>query len=113
MRFWATGRSRRGGVYVGRRSSLLAPLRIVRDVLLAGASDAERVGRDVVGDNATRSGVRAVADFDGGDERGVHARADARADRGPVLVLAVVVRGDVARADVRAFADIGVTDVGQ
>src|SRR3954464_5112228 len=101
MRFWATGRSRREGVYGGWRSSRLPAFRIVRDVLLPGAGDAERVLRDVLGDHATRSGVCAVADFDRRDERGVHARPHVGPDRSAVLLAAVVVGRDVARADVR------------
>src|SRR3954451_13987287 len=101
MRFGATGRSRREGVYGGLRSSRLPALRIVRDVLLPGSGDAERVGRDVLGDDATRCRPGAIPDFDGGHEGGVDARLDVVADRRAVLVLAVVVGGDVARADVR------------
>src|SRR3954471_522717 len=113
MRFGATGRSRREGVYGGWRSSRLPAFRIVRDVLLPGAGDAERVGRDVVGDHATRSGVCAIADFDRRDERGVHAGLDIGPDLSAVLFAPVVVGGDVARADVRVLADVGVTDVGE
>src|SRR4051794_9458866 len=108
-----TRRSRRGGVYGGRRSSRLPALRIVRDVLLPGAGDAERVGRDVLGDDATRCRPRAIADFDGRDERRVHGGLDVGPDRGAMLVPAVVVGGDVAGADVRVLADVGVADVGQ
>src|SRR3954447_23629297 len=113
MRFWATGRSRREGVYGGRRSSRLPAFRIVRDVLLPGAGDAERVRRDVLGDHATRSRVRAIADFDRGHERRVDAGLDIGPDPGPMLLAAVVVGRDVAGADVGVLSDIGVTDVGQ
>src|SRR3954463_6651496 len=104
MRFGATGRSRPEGVYVGSRSSRFAAIRIVRDVALTGAGDAERVRRNVLGDHATRSGVRAIADRDRRDERRVDTRPDVGADRRAVLVAAVVVGRDVARADVRVLA---------
>src|SRR4051812_14988698 len=111
MRFWATGRSRRQGVYAGRRSSRLAALRIVRDVRLSGAGDAECVLGDVLRDDAARSGVRAVADLDGRHERGVHAGSHIGPDPGSMLRAAVVIGRDVAGADVRVIADVGVTDV--
>src|SRR3954454_4745451 len=113
MRFWATVRSRREGVYGGLRSSRLPAIRIVRDVRLTSAGDAEGLGRDVFGDDATRCGVGAITDLHGGDERRVDARADVGADRRAVLGAAVVVRGDVARPDVRALAHVGVADVGE
>src|SRR4051812_34947393 len=103
MRCGATRYSRRGGVYEVRRSSRLPALRIIRDVRLAGAGDAERVGRDVLGYDATRSGVRAVADLHRRDERRVDARSHIGPDRGAVLFPAVVVGRDVAGADVRVF----------
>src|SRR3954452_269907 len=108
-----TRRSRRGAVYGGWRSSRLPALRIIRDVLLAGAGDSERVGRNILGYDATRRGPGAIADFDGRHERRVHRGLDVRADRRAVLALAVVVGGDVAGADVRVLADVRVADVRQ
>src|SRR3954451_25460554 len=113
MRYGATRHSRRGGVYGGWRSSRLATVRIVRDVLLTGAGHAEGVRRNVLGDDAARCRPRAIPDLDRRDERGVHARPHVRADLRAVLGLAVVVGGDVARADVRVLADVAVADVGQ
>ena len=49
----------------------------------------------------------------GATRRRVDARVHAVADLGAVLVHAVVVRGDRARAEVRAGADVGVADVGE
>src|SRR4051794_8750563 len=108
-----TRRSRRGAVYAGWRSSRLPALRIIRDVRLAGAGDPERVGRNVLGYDATRRRPGAIADLHGGDERRVDRGLDLGPDRGAVLALAVVVGGDVAGADVRVLADVGVADVGQ
>src|SRR4051794_6931293 len=108
-----TRRSRRGAVYGGWRSSRLPALRIIRDVRLAGAGDSERVGRNVLGDDATRRRPGAIADFHRGDERGVDRSLDVGPDLGAVLALAVVVRGDVAGADVGVLAHVGVADVGQ
>src|SRR3954454_8826904 len=108
-----TRRSRRGGVYGGWRSSRLPALRIIRDVRLPRAGDAERVGRDVLGDDATRSRVGAIPDFHGGHEGRVDGGLHVGSDRRAVLVLPVVVGGDVAGADVRVLADVGVADVGE
>src|SRR5215207_5199130 len=83
------------------------------DVALPRAGDAERLGRDVLRDHATRSRVRVIAHGHGGDEGGVDARAHPAPDRRSVLVAAVVVGGDVAGADVGVLADVGVADVGQ
>src|ERR1700754_388350 len=113
MTYGATRYSRRAEVYEVGRSSRLPALRIIRDVLLAGAGDAERVGRHVLGDHATRARDRAVTDLHRGDERGVDARLDIGPDRGAVLVAAVVVGRDVAGAHVRVLADVRVPDVGQ
>src|SRR5215204_1714203 len=113
MRGEMTRHSRRGGVYAPLRSSRLPPLRIIRDVRLAGAGDAECVRGNVLGDDATRCGERAIAHFDRRDERRVHAGPHVGPDRRAVLLDAVVVRGDVARADVRVLADVRVADVAQ
>src|SRR3954449_6061257 len=96
-----TRRSRRGGVYGGWRSSRLRALRIVRDIRLSRAGDAEGVGGDVFGDHATRSRVGAIADFHGRDEHRVHGSLHIRPDSRAMFSAAVVVGGDVARADIR------------
>src|SRR4051812_6390814 len=64
---------------------------VALDVALALAGDSQRAGRDVVGDDRARSGVGPVAHGDGRDERRVDAAPHVGADRGPVLLTAVVV----------------------
>ncbi len=61
--------------------------------------------RDVLGDDAARADIGAVADFDRGHERRVRADEGPLADLGPVLVEAVVVAEDGAGADVGPGAD--------
>ena len=73
----------------------------------------EPARRHVVGHDRTRTGLGSVAELDRRDQRRVDARVHAVADLGPVLVDAVVVRGDRARAEVRVGADLGVADVGE
>ena len=70
-------------------------------------------GGHVVGDHRACARVRAVAETDRRDEHRVDADERAGADRGAVLVLAVVVGGDRSGADVGPLADVGVADVGQ
>ena len=57
--------------------------------------------------------VGPVADGHGRDELRVASDEGPLADRRAVLLLAVVVAGDDARADVRAGADLGVAEVGE
>src|SRR4051794_4299142 len=78
-----------------------------------GNSDGQGTLRDVLAHDRSGAGPRAVPDGHRGDERRVDARLHARADRRAVLGPAVVVRGDVRGADVRAGADVGVPEVGQ
>ncbi|OEI69381.1 hypothetical protein Cus16_1225 [Curtobacterium sp. ER1/6] len=82
-------------------------------VALRGVADRQRPGRYVLADGRTRAGVRPVPNPNRGDEHVVRAGADVRPDLGPVLVHAVVVRGDRVRADVGLLADLGVADVRQ
>ena len=83
------------------------------DVDLFGAADGEGVGGDVFGDAGTRADVGSIADGDGRDERGVAADERGLANARDVLVDAVVVAGDGSGADVGAFADFAVTEVGE
>lgn len=80
-------------------------------VVLPGAGDAERAIGDVAGDDRARRGHRVVSDLHRGHEHTIGPRLDARADAGRVLAEAVVVRGDVAGADIRPLANVGVTNV--
>src|SRR5690606_24526680 len=83
------------------------------NVALLAARDAERVVGHVQREGGARADVGAVTDADGCDERGVRADERARADDGRVLLLAIIVAGDGARADVGARADLGVAKIGQ
>src|SRR4029077_4663377 len=78
---------------------------------LARARDGQSARLDIVGDHAPGRNERAVADGHRRDQRGVHHRAHALADRGAVLVAPVVVGGDRAGAEVATGADVGVADV--
>ena len=69
--------------------------------------------RHVLGDDAARADDSAVADLHRRDQRGVRADERARADIGVVLVEAVVIAGDGARADIRARADARIADIGE
>ena len=92
------------------RREFAGPARLV---LLAAAGDRQRVGRHVLGDDAARGDIGAVADRHRRDQRAVRADEGARADLGVVLVEAVVVAGDRAGADVGARADMRVADIGR
>ena len=96
------------------------PVVLVAVVILAhGAGHAGRnalhelPAADVVGHDRAGTRLRPVAELDRRDERRVDARVHAVADRGAVLVRAVVVRGDRARAKIRVSSDVGVADVGE
>ncbi len=80
---------------------------------LPGARERERVGRHVLGDDAARADIGALADRDRRDQGGVRADEGAGADLGAVLVEAVVVAGDGAGADVGAGADARVAEIGE
>ena len=71
------------------------------------------VGLHVLGDDAARADVGAVADLDRRHERRVGADEGALADVGEVLVEAVVVAEDGAGADVGALAHAAVADIGE
>ena len=95
-----------GGAWRGaRRPSLL--------LVCCGAADGQRVGGHIFGDAGACADIRAVADGDGRDQRGIAAHKDALADARDVLVHAVVVAGDGAGADIGSFADLRVAEVGE
>ena len=73
----------------------------------------QRAGRHIFAHHGARAGVGAVADRHRRDEHRVGSGPDVGADRGPALVLSVVVDEHARRADVAVLADVGVTDVGQ
>src|SRR5207247_9825014 len=108
LRLRLGGRGGRGG---GRaRSPALYP---AGDVALAAAGDAHGARRHVVGDDAARRGVGAVADRHRRDEHVAGPGAGVPADRAAVLGDPVVVDEHRGGADVRALADRRVTAVGQ
>src|SRR5205085_4384718 len=93
------------------RISLLATFRIPADVLLTGAGDAERSGRNVLRDHRSSRRVCLVAHGQGRHEHRVDADLDACADLRAVLTRPVVIRGDRPCANVGLLADLGVTYV--
>src|SRR5690606_11476478 len=83
------------------------------DVALLAARDGELLGRHVPRDDRARAYRGAGADGYGRHQRGIRADEGAVPDHRTVLVGAVVVAGDGARADVHAAAYGRVADVGQ
>ena len=83
------------------------------EVGLAVTRDAEGLRGHILGDGAACGGVGTVADLDRSHEVGVAADEAVVTDRGAELVLAVVVAGDGAAAEVAVLAHIAVADVGQ
>src|SRR5215813_8981602 len=73
----------------------------------------ESPGRHVVRHDRPRARLGTVAHVDRRNKRRVHTRVYTVSDRGAVLVLAVVVRGDRAGTEVGVGADLGVADVGE
>src|SRR5690606_31878214 len=92
------------------RTLALGP--VLQDPLGATGDRQCAVGH-VVTHRGSATGHRVVADPDRGDEGVVGAGLGVVADRGPVLVGAVVVGEDRAGPDVGLLADLGVSDVGQ
>lgn len=80
---------------------------------LAGTCNAQRTGRNVLGDSRTGSRKRTVAQLDRRNEVGIAADEAVVTDLGAVLVIAVVVDNDRAAAEVDALADGRVADIGQ
>src|ERR1035441_2309876 len=66
-----------------------------------------------MGDAGAGANVRALANADGRNQGGVRADEHSVANGGGVLVHAVVVAGDDARADVYAVADDGIAEIGE
>src|SRR5579871_1455543 len=80
---------------------------------LASASQAERVCRNILGDDRTRANVGAIPYFDGSDQGRVTANKNVATDRRRVLGNPVVVAGDRSGSDIRVSADIRVAQVGE
>ena len=80
---------------------------------LALPGDAQRLGGHILGDGAAGGGVGTVAYLDRSHKVGVAANEAVIADLGAELILAVVVAGDGAAAEVAVLAHIAVADVGQ
>ena len=80
---------------------------------LALPGDAQRLRGHVFGDGAAGGRVGSVADLDRSHQIGVAADEAVIADGGAELILAVVVAGDGAAAEVAVLAHIAVADVGQ
>ena len=80
---------------------------------LAGTRNAQRTGRNVLGDSRTGSRKRTVTQLDRRNEVGVAADEAIVTDLGAVLVIAVVVDNDRAAAEVDALTDGRVADIGQ
>ena len=80
---------------------------------LALPGDAQRLCGHVLGDGAAGGGVGTIAHLHGGHKVRVAADEAVIADLGAELILAVVVAGDGAAAEVAVLAHIAVADVGQ
>src|SRR4051794_6071068 len=104
-----------GGVVDGARVAsavrILARLRTGGPGIPRGHAFYEPTGRYVVRHYRARARLRAVAELHRRHQRRMDARVHAVADARLVLVDAVVVRGDRARAEVGARADLRVADV--
>ena len=74
---------------------------------------ASALRRNSVGDHAARANVAVRADFDGRDQRRIAADERACADFGLVLLLAVEIAGDGARADVDSHRRSRVAQISQ
>src|SRR3990170_6549748 len=84
-----------------------------RTLLLGAAAECQRIGRDVLGDDAAGADIGPLPDLDRRHQRSVGADKGARPNLGPVLVEAVIVAGDGAGADVSAGADACVADISE
>ena len=80
---------------------------------LALPGDAQCLCGHILGDGAASGGVGAIAHLDRSHKVGVAADEAVIADLGAELILAVVVAGDGAAAEVAVLAHIAVADVGQ
>ncbi len=80
---------------------------------MRASGERQRIGGDVLGDDAAGTDIGALADLDRRHQRGVGADKGACPDLGPMLVEAVIVAGDGAGADVSARADARVADISE
>ena len=80
---------------------------------LALPGDAQRLCGHVLGDGAAGGGVGTIAHLHGGHKVRVAADEAVIADRSAELILAVVVAGDGAAAEVAVLAHVAVADIGQ
>ena len=80
---------------------------------LALPGNAQCLGGHILGDGTACGGVSAVAHLDRGHKVGVAADEAVVTDLGAELILAVVVAGNGAAAEVAVLAHIAVADVGQ
>src|SRR5579871_5490382 len=81
--------------------------------LLLGARDGERIRFHLARDHRARADIDAVAHLYGRDQRRVRPDECALADVGEVLVEAVIVAGDRARADIGALAHPRIAEIGE
>src|SRR5215475_12271619 len=80
---------------------------------LPAASQSERIRGNILRDGRPGRDVSAVTNFHRRDEHRIAANKHAIANGSLILVDAIVVARDGARADVRVRAEPGVADVGQ
>ena len=92
---------------------LAPPRRRALALALFAPGNGDGVRLHVLGNHAAGTDHRAAADGDRRHQRRVGAYEGPFADLGAGLLVAVVVAGDRARADVGACADVGVADIAQ
>src|SRR6267142_5300988 len=80
---------------------------------LTAACDSQGVRGNVVGDRGTRGDIGAIADSNGGNQRGITSDKNFVADVRREFVEAVVVAGDRASADVCFRADFRIAEIGE
>src|SRR6185312_14433777 len=80
---------------------------------LRAPGEGQRVGGDVLGDDAAGANIGALADLHRRDQRRIGADERAGANLGAMLVEAVIVAGDGTGADVSASANAGVADISE
>src|ERR1019366_10713137 len=98
---------------IDAEATLRPPLLPAFFIDLAGAADSQRAGRDIVGDHAARTHVSPVGDLNRRNQSRVTADKRAVADYRRVLVPAVVVTRNRARADVGFLANDRIAEVSQ
>src|ERR1039458_10788814 len=80
---------------------------------LSRPPERQRVRRHIFGDATGGGDIGAASNFYRSDQRGVAANEHAIFDHGLLLVHAIVIAGDGARADVDAFADFRVAQIAE